>query len=335
MSVDANADVQININATDNASTVVDTATKRINRSWITMRNQQRAVQREFELNNRTLVQTGRLLNTVGSIVQRVISIYNTWQLLQIRNALATKNLRDAQKDLQDIFLEFGGTSREYQEQLERINQAEEEAQRVANETWLVYALMITGIVAQFGRLPKLIPQMKRFSNAVKNLRGGGVVTPKQTTLPTGSGSSSNSIGSRATSAFKNKLPNIKAPNIPFPNLGGKLPAVGGALAGGGASALAFLAGLAGEQNAFAPTAVVDPVTGEVTAGDETPEVRAPESGFGQISQIGSDIEQAGKDFRITVNNFINSPTPQEMIDQIVEQTRQAFTFGNQSAGSQ
>ena len=92
------------------------------------MRNQQRAVQREFELNNRNLVQTGRDLTTVGSIVQRVISVYNTWQLLQIRTALTAKNLRDAQKDLQDTFLEFGGTSREYQEALERVNEAEKEA---------------------------------------------------------------------------------------------------------------------------------------------------------------------------------------------------------------
>jgi hypothetical protein len=296
--------VQITINATDNASTVVDTATKRINRSWIQMRNQQRAVQREFELNNRTLVQTGRILTTVGSIVQRVISVYNTWQLLQIRTALTAKNLRDAQRDLQDVFLEFGGTSREFQEAQQRVIDQQEEMQRVAKETNFVYALMVVGILTQLGRLTKIIPQLKKFTATVKGLRGGATGSTTQTTLSTGATKPS------AISKITGKVPSVG---------GGKVPAIGGALAGGGISALAFLAGLAGEQQAFAPQ--TDEL-GNIIPPDVTP----PETGFDQIAQIGKDIS-------VVINNFINSPTPQGMVDEIQERTRNALTFGNQNRG--
>lgn len=300
--------MQITINATDNASTVVDTATKRINRSWIQMRNQQRAVQREFELNNRTLVQTGRILTTVGSIVQRVISVYNTWQLLQIRTALTAKNLRDAQRDLQDVFLEFGGTSREFQEAQQRVIDQQEEMQRVANETNFVYALMVVGILTQLGKLTKIIPQLKKFTASVKGLRGGAIGSTTQTTLSTGATKPS-TLSTGAKGGGGGFLSGLKAPAI-----------------GAGASAGLFLATLAGEKQAFGSTAVINPETGEVTGIDE--EGEEVKTGFEQINRIGKDIS-------VVINNFINSPTPQGMIDEIQERTRFGLTFGNQSSGSQ
>jgi Mg2+ and Co2+ transporter CorA len=166
-----NADVNINIDATTPAVQKVDDATNKINQNWVAMRNQQRAVQREFELNNRTLVRTGRLLNTVGSIVQRVISIYNTWQLLQIRNQLATKNLADAQRDLQDIFVEYGGTSREFQDGQRRVQEEHQKMIDLANENIIAYTLMVTAIIAQSGRLvTSVIPKLRSVTTAIKNV---------------------------------------------------------------------------------------------------------------------------------------------------------------------
>lgn len=308
-------DVNINVDATTPAVEKIDDATKRINQNWVAMRNQQRAVQREFELNNRTLVQTGRLLNTVGSIVQRVISVYNTWQLLQIRNQLATRNLADAQRDLRETFIEFGGTSREYQDALERVSREQEEMKRLADETRIAYALMVISILAQSGRLiTGVVPKLKSATTALRNFRGAtgtSASTPApvpkgQTRLPTSTPKPSGS-GSNFFSGFK-----------------GKIPSIAGGVASAGASAGLFLAGLAGEQNAFAPTAVVDPATGNVTASFEGS--RAPETGFEHIGQLGKDIS-------VSISNFINSPTSQELIEQITEATKQALTFGNQQSG--
>ena len=102
------ADVQIILEGQDNASVVIEDAAKRINRQYRTMRNEQRAVERQFEINNRQFVQTGRVLGSMGSIISRVRGVYNTFLLQQIRNEQTARNVRDAQKDLNDAIAQFG-----------------------------------------------------------------------------------------------------------------------------------------------------------------------------------------------------------------------------------
>ena len=65
-SIETDADVNIKINAEDNASLVIDESTKRINRSFQQMRIQQRQATREFEVNNRVLTAGGRVLQSFG-----------------------------------------------------------------------------------------------------------------------------------------------------------------------------------------------------------------------------------------------------------------------------
>ncbi len=77
------ADVSITINANDNASVKVESAARKINKQWREMRLEQRAVQQSFELSNQKFVATSRVLNQVGSIVGRVQSAFNTYQLTQ------------------------------------------------------------------------------------------------------------------------------------------------------------------------------------------------------------------------------------------------------------
>jgi hypothetical protein len=107
--------------------------------------------------------------------------------------------------------------------------------------------------------------------------------------------------------------------------LGARIPSILGGIGAGVGSAGLFLAQLAGEQGASAPEQVFVPINGQITPiGVNT--TTTPETGFEQIEKIGKDIS-------FHINNYINSPTPQEMIDDIVNQTKQALTFGNQQSG--
>lgn len=360
----ANADVNIGINATDNATAVVDSATKKINRSWISMRNQQRAVQREFELNHRTLTQTTRILQTVGATVQRLISIYNTWQLLQIRSALSTKNLRDAQRDVNDAFLEFGGTSKEYQDALMRQKEVQEQARNDAKETTITYGLMAFAILSHGASLvTRGIPPLIKYGRALDGLKNKilgikpPVLTAPVTKTPTVTPPVKSPVQPSGTAPVKTTEPTLPKTNQPTGSPRGtiteppaKLPSPRGTapelpklpspsrlsglftgLLSGIASAGLFLATLAGEQNVHAPSDI-NPKTGKPFTEEEfargehflTEDTRAPETSVEAIQQIG-------KELNITINNYINSPTSQEMVDEIAEQSKNSITYAQQA----
>ena len=152
----------------DEASQPMENAATRINKAWKSMRDEQRTIQREFELNNKTLVQTGRAISAVGNVVHRVTSLYNTWNLLQLRVQNANQNVSDSSANLAEVLNEFGPDSKQYQDALKRNKEALEEQQRAQRDTQIGYALMVTDIATSSGQIiTNVIPKLKKLNSTL------------------------------------------------------------------------------------------------------------------------------------------------------------------------
>jgi hypothetical protein len=176
-SIETDADVNIKINAEDNASLVIDESTKRINRSFTQMRIQQRQVTREFEINNRVLVQGSRVLSSLGRVVSRTISIYNTFQLHQLRLTQAQERTRESTKNLNDVFLEFG-VGREYEDALKRKQKDTEDLKRLADETALIIGLTaLTAVTTVSSIISRTLPLILKFKAGFGSTASQGAVS--------------------------------------------------------------------------------------------------------------------------------------------------------------
>jgi hypothetical protein len=166
-SIQTDADVNIKINAEDNASLVIDESTKRINRSFNEMRIQQRQATREFELNNRVIVQGSRILSSLGRTVSRTIAIYNTFQLHQLRLTQAQDRTRESTQNLNDVFLEFG-VGREYEEALKRKTQDAENLKRLQNESALIIGFIaLTAVTTVSNIISRTLPLIQKFKAGI------------------------------------------------------------------------------------------------------------------------------------------------------------------------
>lgn len=194
-----NADVNITINAEDKATVQVESAARKINRQYRELRIEQRAVQQSFELSNQKFVATSRVLNQVGSIVGRVQSVYNTYQLSQIRIQDATKNTADATRDLSDAIVEFGLNSPEAIAAAERRTEALEQEERAANDMLIVYGLIAAQIATLVGRVPGLTGAFKVLNQTLKT---APKVAPTAGLGAAASGGAGAGIGSRFGNAL-------------------------------------------------------------------------------------------------------------------------------------
>lgn len=175
---DLGADVTISLNLQDNASTQLDSSTKNINRRWKEMRDQQRAVGREFEINHRTFTQTARALQTIGNIANRVINVYQAYTLSQIRINDLQRESRDLSRDLAEA-LASGNIEKATRIQ-EDIKKNTEETNRALFDQILLYVTM--GLVAASAASnisKKLLP-------ALAKIRGSSTVKPSN--IPQGGG---------------------------------------------------------------------------------------------------------------------------------------------------
>lgn len=162
MSSSVDTDVNITINAKDNASSIVDSATKKINKNWKEMHDQQRAVRREFELNNRGLVTTARAIQSVGSMVNRAISLYNTWNIMQIRVQDANRNVYESQQDLNEVLDEYGQDSPQFRKALEANQRALEDQKKAQDDAKLGMGLLVTSLAADATRIiTDVVPKFK------------------------------------------------------------------------------------------------------------------------------------------------------------------------------
>lgn len=160
MSLDA--DVNIILNAKDNASDVVNDAVKRINSSYRDMTRQQRSVGQAFELNNRRLFQTMRGIQTVGNMANRMVGIYQAWNIQQIRNADLARDLAEAQRDVNRSIVEFGIGSEEHVKAMEEEARLKQEIQNANFQTAFSYIFMATSIVGSvIPAIKKLVPHVR------------------------------------------------------------------------------------------------------------------------------------------------------------------------------
>lgn len=287
MSLDQNADFTITATWEDNASAPMVSSTQKINAAWKQVRNEQRAVTREFEINNRTLVASTRVIRSVNSVLRAGIGAFQTWTLMQTRASNSAKNLRDAQSDLQDVFSEFGPNSEEYIKALKNAKEAQDDFDQTTKDnllgTLLLVSSTIASIVTGIGTVIPKIRQLQSISTKLKSSTPSKspVPSPRPSTTPKGSG-------------------------IKFGGFG-KLGSVGLGIASGAASAGLYLAQLMGEQSAYAPTSEGD--QGVVS-----------DNGLDNLGKVAGDIYNY-------ITNNIYSPTPQQMVTDITNGTQKALAF--------
>lgn len=255
MGLEQQADFKITTTWEDNASAPLIASSEKINMAWKRVRDETRSVHRQFEINNRTLVATQRVFHSVNNVLRTATSLYQNYTLMQIRSQDATKNLRDAQGDLNDILSEFGPNSKEYMEALKDVKDAEDDLARTNRDNLYGSILLIsTAIGTVFTAATSAIPRIKQL------MALGGKIGGKSV--------------SKATIGPSSPAP--KGSGLKFGGFG-KLGGIGAGIASGAASAGLYLAQLMGEQNVSAPTSA-------------TSEDVISDSGFENLKKVLGDI---------------------------------------------
>ena len=295
-SLEQTADFKITTSWEDNASGPLIRSTEKINMAWKNVRNEQRAVRQEFEINNRTLMATSRVAQSVNSVIRRGVSIFQTYSLMQIRSQDATKNLREEQEKLNEVFIEFGPNSKEYMDQLKDVNSAQEEFAKTTKDNFLGTILLVADAigsmtVAAIAAIPKI-----EALNA--SLKSSGFLGGKGGKIVKGIGAiigSSLLIEGGMTSGALN-------PDATFEQ---KLMSTGESALGG-----AILGATIGSVVPGIGTAIGAGV-GAVGG-----------TALGVASNFGPEIMKI-----LTINNIINSPTPNQMAVDISNSTKRSVAF--------
>ena len=160
-------DVNINLNAQDNASPVIDNSVKNIDRSFIQMRNGLRANERSFYLQHQSIFKFNQVMGNLRTITGAGINIMNTLLLTQIRNQAAAKNLRDATRNVTDAQVEFGIGSKEHIKALEEQNEIIKEQEHAVIQDTLAWVQMGTYLAST------LLPLIIKIASRMRGLRGG------------------------------------------------------------------------------------------------------------------------------------------------------------------
>lgn len=130
-------DAKIRFGAEDTASPKIDSATQKILKDYRVLRQEQRAVRGEFELNNRALVDAGRAFRAVGSIASNLTSIYTKYNIMQLRISDANRRVRETQADYNRAIAESGPGSEEATKASRELADAKQDAARAQQEQTL------------------------------------------------------------------------------------------------------------------------------------------------------------------------------------------------------
>jgi hypothetical protein len=188
-------DVNINLNAQDNASPVIDNSVKNIDRSFIQMRNGLRANERSFYLQHQSIFKFNQVMGNLRTITGAGINIMNTLLLTQIRNQAAAKNLRDATRNVTDAQVEFGIGSKEHIKALEEQNEVIKENEHAVIQDTLAWVQMGTYLASTILPLLIKIGSRMRGINKIPSMGAGGS-TPSSTITPgTGAGTAGKGSG--------------------------------------------------------------------------------------------------------------------------------------------
>ena len=191
-------DVNINLNAQDNASPVIDNSVKNIDRSFIQMRNGMRANERSFYLQHQSIYKLNQVMGNLRTITGAGINVMNTMLLTQIRNTEAARNLRDAQRQANESFA--SGDMDQYAKDMEAVNEIiEDQKNQVIQDTlaWVQMGLYLTSTILPI--LIKIGARMKGINRTP--MIGSTGATPFPQTMGTsggGGGSATQSTSKRA-----------------------------------------------------------------------------------------------------------------------------------------
>lgn len=161
-------EVNYHLRARDTATPVVDAGTKKILQNYKVLRQEQRSVRAEFELNHRTLVDTANAFRAVGNIASNLTNIYTKYNIMQLRVSDANRRLREAQSDYNRILVENGpGT-----EEAIRASRELDDAKREATQAQQEQTLGMIGFVFELGTSISLIvsaiPKIRELGNSFR-----------------------------------------------------------------------------------------------------------------------------------------------------------------------
>jgi len=169
LSLEQQADFKITTTWQDNASGPLLASTQKINLAWRRVRDEQRSVQRAFEINNRTLVATTRVIRSVTGVLRTAVSAYQTYTLMQIRSQDAARNLRDATQNLNEVLAEFGFGSMEYIKALQDMKDTADETARTTKDNLVGSLLLVADVLSSiFIGAVVAIPKVKQLLNLKK-----------------------------------------------------------------------------------------------------------------------------------------------------------------------
>lgn len=163
------ADVAIRLTAEDDASATVDSAVTNINNSYKDFISTTRTASREYITNNQQLFELGRTMTSVGRVTDKAISLFNSYNLMQIRIASATQNVADAQEKLAEAIAQYGPSSSEAEKAGKDLQKQQEALKKATEDAQIQFALMTASAVAQSGTLiSTVIPRIAAFTASLK-----------------------------------------------------------------------------------------------------------------------------------------------------------------------
>lgn len=176
-------EARVNFTARDGASPVIDSGTKKILQDYKALRMEQRAVRGEFELNNRTLVDAGRMLRSVGNIASSLTNIYTKYNVMMLRVSDANRRVREATSDYNRAMAESGPGSKEAIDAARELADAKQDAARAQQEQTLGligFGFELAGTVSQ---IISAIPRIKEFISTLRSAKDAATIS---TTINTG-----------------------------------------------------------------------------------------------------------------------------------------------------
>src|SRR5690348_5232414 len=179
-------DVTISIGAKDNASPVVDSATKNILSQWKVMRQEVRATTAEFQLQNQTLVSAGNAFRAVGSIAGSAMNIFTQFNTMQIRVTDANNSLILAQMHYNQVLAEQGPGTNDAIAASIQLQEAKQNVAQATQQETLGYIGMAFELGSTVSLMISSVPKIQEFIKNLQNARTEAQLTSAVSTAAGG-----------------------------------------------------------------------------------------------------------------------------------------------------
>lgn len=193
-------EARVNFTARDGASPVIDSGTKKILQDYKALRMEQRAVRGEFELNNRTLVDAGRVLRSIGSVASSLTNIYTKYNVMMLRVSDSQRRLREATNDYNRAMAESGPGSEEAIRAARDLADAKQDAARAQQEQTLGLIGFGVELAGTVSLIISSIPRIKEFVNTIRGAKEAATAATTVSTVANTANAASN-VASATTGA--------------------------------------------------------------------------------------------------------------------------------------